>query len=337
MSIKQLSCPSCGSPLGKYRKPNEMFACRFCDATLVVTDWKIDQLDGTAVTVITDRGRYTIADLLAKGDLCNLYLCGFKAGGQDWQAVFKIARDTADNDLVQNEARILRSLQGAEGFREFNPFLPKLLESFIYQDSESANPRQVNILTLHEQIASPMELYSLEDVRNHHITGIHPKDMAWMWRRVLSVLGFAHNGGIIHGAVLPAHILIEPKDHKLALIDWSYAVRNPQKSGERIKAISTAYEKWYGPEVFAKEQPTPGLDIHMAAKSMIYLLGIDPTTNAVPSGLEPDLQNIFGRCLEPDPRRRPQNAWELLETYDKIIERLWGPRQFREFTMPPKE
>jgi hypothetical protein len=52
--------------------------------------------------------------------------------------------------------------------------------------------------------------------------------------------------------------------------------------------------------------------------------------------MEPTLQQFFARCLQTDPRRRPQQAWQLLGEFDQLIEALWGPRQFREFRMPSK-
>ena len=36
--------------------------------------------------------------------------------------------------------------------------------------------------------------------------------------------GEAHINGVIHGAVLPEHLLIHPEFHGLVLIDWTCAV-----------------------------------------------------------------------------------------------------------------
>ena len=41
--------------------------------------------------------------------------------------------------------------------------------------------------------------------------------MAWVWRRLLTIVGFAHANHVVHGAVLPPHVVIEPKEHKLLL------------------------------------------------------------------------------------------------------------------------
>jgi hypothetical protein len=39
-------------------------------------------------------------------------------------------------------------------------------------------------------------------------------------------------------------------------------------------------------------------------------------------------------CLIPAPQRRPGDAWELFDDFQKILRRLYGPRAFRPFHMP---
>jgi serine/threonine protein kinase len=179
-------------------------------------------------------------------------------------------------------------------------------------------------------------LYSFEEIRDYYVNGIDPKDMAWMWRRLLNILGFVHKHQVIHGAVLPSHVLIEPKDHKLALTGWGYSLRNLAGTVNRLKAISTTYETWYPEEVFAKQPPKPGLDLMMAARCMLYLIGADPLGKVSHRNIEPDLERYFARFLEEIPERRPQDAWTALDEFDRIIEKLWGPRAFRVFRMPHK-
>jgi hypothetical protein len=159
--------------------------------------------------------------------------------------------------------------------------------------------------------------------------------MAWMWRRLLIVLGFAHACGVIHGAVLPTHVLIQPEQHGLALVDWSYAVSDPEM-GEHIPAISSAYQAWYPPEVLAKETPTTSTDLYMGAACMLYLLGGDPVTGVVPESTPQRIQSFFRGVALKKPAQRPQNALALLDEFNDLIQQLWGPRAFRAFVMPMK-
>lgn len=339
-TIKEFKCPTCGFALPERAKQNQLIKCPACNTTLFISDWTIGETKDNA-TVATPTRVYTMSRLIAKDDVCNVYACAFSVEGKPYQGLFRVARDAGDNDLVQNEARALYHFQATPNYDDFRAFLPSILESFVYQDERAAvagrQARQVNIVTLHTHIASPDELYSLEDVRGYYTGGIDTKDMAWMWRRLLNVLGYAHKNGIIHGAVLPSHVLIEPKDHKLALVGWGFSVRDAKANQRRLPAMSVSYESWYPPEVGEKAIPTPSLDLNMAARCMLYLMGLDPLNDSPAHyNLDPALGQYFAKFLHARPRQRPQDAWDALDEFDRIIESLWGARTFREFTLPAK-
>jgi hypothetical protein len=278
----------------------------------------------------TGTRQYSIEHLLTRGDLCMLYTGSFTLAGRQTRGLLKIPMKPGDNDLMANEARILHHLQASEGYEKLRHFVPQLVDSFSYIEQESGVVRNMNIFTHIDGF------YSLKEVREAYPEGIDPKDMAWIWRRVLIALNFAHSNHIIHGAVLPTHIMIHPEQHGLVLIDWSYAVLRPDETGERISAVSGSYRDWYPAEVFAHEEPTPGLDITMAAKCMIDLLGGDPHKRTLPATLPWQLQSYFKGCTLPNPRQRPQDAYALLQDFDTLIERLWGPKKFHVFTMPKR-
>jgi len=283
----------------------------------------------TKVLVKTRRRVYEVGPLLETGDICTLYSCCFEIDGSQHRGVFKIARAPEDNDLMAAEAHALRHLHADRDMERLFPFVPELYDSFLYQDEVDA-PRHANVL------GWPDGLYSLAEVHASYSHGLNPRDAAWMWRKLLIVLGFAHAQGVIHGAVLPNHIFIQPEQHGLVLDDWLYAVRDPDTTGERIRAVVAAYQQWYPPEVYAKKLPTPGLDIFMGARCVAYLLGGDPLTGELPASVPPALQAFFRGCLMQTPAYRPQNAWALLDEFTLLIERLWGPRTFRPFTMPAR-
>lgn len=275
----------------------------------------------TPFTLHTSTATYTVERLLTRGDICALY-AGHAAGGGP--RLLKIPSQPEDNDLLANEARILKHLQASADYAELRYFVAQLVESFAYQEKCSGITRQINVL---EHIDG---LYTLKEVRAAYPQGVDPRDMAWMWRRLLVALGFAHASGVIHGAVLPIHILIQPREHGVVLIDWCYAARE----GERISAISSAYRAWYPAEVFAHEEPLPSLDIAMAARCMFELLGGDPLKQTLPERIPWQLASYLQGCTLANPRRRPQDARRLLSDFDELIARLWGPRTFREFVMP---
>lgn len=283
------------------------------------------------VLVVRSKKReYMLREPIASGDFANLYHATYRSesGGEE-HATFKVAHTEDDNDLLEREAKALSRFANPPdpNLQRFSSFVPGLVETFGYK--EVGGPvRRVNIISTHAD-----GLYSLKDVRKHYPDGVDPKDMAWMFRRLMTALGYAHECGVVHGAVLPTHILIQPADHGLVLIDWACSAVEPAKTGETIPAVSSEFEAWYPPEVFAKESPLPGLDLYMGVLSMLYVMGVDPVKRDYPASVPQSLRNFFRGCLLSGPRARPQDAWALRREFDELIERLWGKRKFRPFNM----
>ena len=249
---------------------------------------------------------------MIRGDIANLYQV---RQGQFKAALLKIVRDPADNDLMRREATALTRLQDAVD-PALLAYFPPLVATGKRDDARSGIRRHVNL------IGELSGFRSLAEVRAAFPAGVDPRDAAWMWRRLLVAIGVAHRAGVIHGAVLPEHVLIHPAEHGLVLVDWCYSVSG---SAGRVRAIVRRYQRWYPPEVLAGDPAGPDLDIWLATRCMAELIG-----GRAPAGIA-----AFARgCLLASPGRRPQDAWRLLAEFDGLLERLYGPRTFRPFAMP---
>lgn len=276
----------------------------------------------------TKKSHYAVERLLARGDISALYIASAQLDGEPIKRLLKIPVRPEDNDLLSNEARILSHLRASKDYPNLRHFVSQLVDSFAYQEQASGILRRINVLSYLDGF------YALKEVRQVYPQGIEPKHMAWIWRRLLVALGFAHGNDVIHGAVLPTHVLIHPRLHGVMLIDWSYAVLDPATSGESICAISSDYRDWYPAEVFARDVPLPGLDIAMAAHCMIDLLGGNYHTRVMPDSVPWQIQSYLKGCALLNPHQRPQDARVLLADFDALIQRLWGRRTFQEFSMP---
>ena len=283
-------------------------------------------LDRPGATLLQTKKRAYSLDGSCKDDgLYHRYPCRFEEDGRSVRALIKMVRDERDNDLAQNEARVIRALLNGKEARKFAPYIPRWVDSFVY--GEHGEDRQANVF---EQ---PEGWYSLAEVRQAYPVGVDSKDMAWMWRRLLVVLGFAHLNSIIHGTVLPRNVLIQPEQHGLLLVEWSFAVTDPQTSGAHITALDLAYEPWYPNEVRHKDIPGPETDIYMAAQCMIDLLGGDPLHQSLPAAVPNPIRMFLKACTLPAKKARPHDAWGLKEEFDELLRRLWGERKFHPFTM----
>jgi hypothetical protein len=247
---------------------------------------------------------YRLTGVLARGDVATVY-------ATDSGDVMKIGNDPTSNDLIEAEAAALLRITEPR----FQPYLPTLIECFRYREPDTGVQRAANVLG---RISG---FVPLTEVAAAYPDGLDPRDAAWMWRRLLVVLGAAHRAGVIHGAVLPEHVLIEPAQHGLMLIDWCYSTTG----GDPIPALVDRYEDWYPIEVTQGRTPGPGTDIHLATRCLTELM-----RDRIPARLA-----AFARgCMLRPLAARPDDAWAVLSELDDALHHLYGPRKFRPFTMP---
>ncbi|WP_405114824.1 serine/threonine protein kinase [Micromonospora sp. NBC_01405] len=253
-------------------------------------------------------GAYRLGPLAHTGDLADLYDVGT-------DRLLKLPRNPTDNDLMAREAHALRTVE-ERGDPRYLPYVPRLVDSFRHRDAATGAQRRISVL------ATAPGLRSLDEVRRAYPDGLDARDAAWMWRRLLVALGLAHRAGVVHGAVLPRHVLIEPDGHGVVLVDWCFSV-----VGEgAVPALVPGHEDWYPPEVAAKRPCGPGTDLAMAARCMTWLMG-----DRAPR----ELRAFADGCRRPALNSRPDDAWRLLGELDEVLERLYGPRTFRPFTLNP--
>jgi serine/threonine protein kinase len=322
-----LFCPRCLRPLPPQLDAPFCPRCGLADAPTAAAD-------NSPLDLVSAGRTFRVSDRLAVGSFCTLYLCRFLAAGREVTGVLKLARDPQSNARLANEAAVLRHLHAATDAARFTPFLPAVEASF---DLEAESPpRRANVLRLDDTIRSPADLYTLDDVRQAYPQGLDPRDLAWIWRRLLNVLGFAHAHNVVHRAVLPPHILIEPHEHKLVLIGWSSAATTTTIPGHAPDLITGGYRDWYRRSGAARNPNAPSLDLALATRTAIELLGGDPLRAEFPPSPDPALGRYFARCLGVDGAGTPTHPWQLLEDFDRLIEALWGPRTFREFKLPPR-
>ncbi len=253
------------------------------------------------------------------GDLTDVYRGMFN----DLAVAVKITRDVGDTDLVEHEASVLAELypEGTNN-EKFYRYLPRLIASTRWEG------RRVNILPWFEGFIS------LEDIRRAYPEGIDFRDMVWMFKRLLVGIGFAHTQDIVHGAILPSHVMVHPLDHGAKIIDWSYAIQHASHKNTYIRAMSRPFQAFYASEILDRRPPTPATDIAMAARIAIALVGGDLETGNLPGSVPTGVQLFLQDCILEDPNRRPQNAWDLHESFDKLLLSIVGKPTYRPFRMP---
>ena len=280
-------------------------------------------------TIRTKKMTHTVLKQAMGGDACDGFVSQTLFGATTVETFTKVARNPRDNDLLKAEAKALAQLRGPDADPQWFPYVSGLVDHFVYGDM--GKRREANVLARLDGFYSLEELYR---IFNGSIPHVH---LVWMWRRLISALGFAHDNGVIHGAVLPQHVMILPEMHGVTLIDWCYSSVKVDGEYPPLKAVVNSNKGWYPPEVFAKEAPSPGTDIAMAARTFVWLFGGNPITGIMPPSVPLPFRAFFRGCLMDRQRMRPQDAWQLRNEFDEILERLgrpFYPRQFRPFELP---
>lgn len=259
----------------------------------------------------TPLGTYGITDPFAAGDLANLY----RASNGSREVLVKVARDPSVNDLLTIEAKALKLLNTtAAGTASFKFFVPELVEASRAALTPN-DARAVNIL------AWEPGWVPLTEVLSYHPEGVDPRHGVWIWKRLLSILSFAHGLGMVHGAVLPTHVLVNPDNHGVRLIDWSYSVAR----GTTVKALSRPWKMFYPPEVLTKRPSSFATDIYMSARTLAWVLGgEDNLSTLVPA----QMARFLLSCMIDNPVRRPSNAFGLYESFNEVATAVFGRPRF---------
>lgn len=262
------------------------------------------------------------------GDFSTLFR-GRMLSGAGGEVIAKIASEPSVNTWLEREARLLACFRDASKTNLLNGirrFVPELLDTFLVSGVGSTRYR-VNVLKF------VPDFVSVADIIEAFPRGLDFRDAAWINRRVLAQTLAANMAQVVHGALVPDHILVDPFKHEPLHIGWVHAVDEPWNNGKRVTHIVDRWRDYYPPEVFERKVPDHRTDLFMAAKVMIKLLGGDPRTNSLPRSHPEKMTRLILMCVENSPARRPENGHQVLDEYTRIVRSEWG-KGYRPLAMP---
>lgn len=229
----------------------------------------------------------------------------YDAGHENVWAV--LTDNVADNDLMLNYTQKIKALQ--EVPEEFKLFFPQRLESFTYRDPQ--NKEHPVAITQRD-----VNFVPLSNVLTEYPQGISGRNVSWIFRRMLTALGNAHDEGIVHGAPTLDSFWIDAENHGLILDNWGYAVN----SGESLVAVPQQHKSLYPEYALTKGAVESKLDITLAAKTANSLLSEDGPVQ---------LRSFFNGCQ----LNYVPTAAELLGEFDTLLQRIYGKPKFSELTL----
>ena len=260
-----------------------------------------------ARAIVSATRTYRISKPLGVGDVCDVHLATSRRG----EFALKVSRVGGCDRLLEKEQMILRELQKASRGDVYGDYFPIPVETF------RADDRLVSVLEYRRGYLPATE------IRERFPAGLDPRHLAWMFNRTLEALGFVHRLGWVHGAVLPPHLTFDCRNHGLQLIGWIHAKRVHTP----LDFASRTYASWYPPECHQRKEAMPATDIHLAAKSILWLAGGDPLSDEPTDRLPIEFGCFLHKCLTA-PESHRQDAWAVHEQFRELLEDLYGPPKF---------
>ncbi len=268
--------------------------------------------------VITNSSPNSLSTL-AEGTYTKVLLC------DDGVSVLKVLKDNKHAPLLKREAEIIAKLKDTE----LADLFPDLLESTTDFAGYNSCPdrfkcftgvKNINECSCNLQSTALLYRYdkdmpSLADAIKKYPNGVDERDMVWMFKRLLAAIWTAHSVGVVHSAILPEHILLNLTTHGIWLIDWMHT----NKVGTKPKIDKIGPAKFY-PEYAITGDNSTALDIHMAARCMIQIMGGDIGTTSK------EIRLILRACLS-----GATDARLVHEQLDSTVKKLFGPSVFRPF------
>jgi predicted Ser/Thr protein kinase len=298
-------CPACGHPAGgeEFTTPMKDFATR----TVLTSTPSAPKpsLDGRFLPGALLANRYRIVSLLGKGGMGEVYRADDLSVGQ--QVALKLlpaslARDPEALHRFRNEVRVARQVSHPNVCR-------------VYDLGESDGGYFLS-----------MEYVDGEDLASLlRRIGRLPVDKALeIARKLCAGLAAAHEKGVLHRDLKPANIMLDGRGQVL-LTDFGLAGLATEITGADVRSGTPAY---MAPEQLAGKE--------VSVRSDIYALGLvlyeiwtgkrafeantlaelqrkqaetSPTSpSTLVRDLEPAVERVILRCLDPDPSRRPGSA-----------------------------
>ena len=324
MRLRVLECPRCGAPLPK-RAALVKVVCEYCRSEVVLDRYvvKASEYHGALVDYLSvDDARkfevggvsYRLRGQLAVGHSSDVWLAE-RATRLSERVVIKMLRAAEDRALLQHEQNIVRDLERSteRGCDYFATLLPQRV-------AFGQGSRKGDAPTLSAVFREPIGFaHTLLDVQQAFPSGCDPRHLVWIWRRILELLSWVHRSGKVHAAVLPAHVLLNARDHAARLVGWACAA----PAGASL-SMAAATDLDVYPELELAGAPlSPRTDLAMTARGLLKIFGqrVDTAPAHFPPSLAALLEREASGAGEID-------AWRLSEQVSAVARESFGPPKF---------
>jgi len=215
-----------------------------------------------------------------QGDVSDVYVT------TDKRFVVKVSGFSEGNRLLKKEAENL----GKMSKQKFAPhYVPVLYESFSGKDG-----RIVNVFNNDPDLVPFSRMVDVD--------GVHA---CWLFNRILESIMMMEDVGIRHTAIVPDHVMVNPKTHRIKLVGWGHSTTG------KIDSIPSRYRSWYPDWLKKLDSGTNGIDLVFAAKTVLTMNRIDGR-----------IRKFLGGCHYGD------ETLEIQNEFKKLLLSVYGPPKF---------
>lgn len=139
--------------------------------------------------------------------------------------------------------------------------------------------------------------------------------VAWILSRLLEFIGWLHQNGLSHNGICPESVFVIPETHGIICSTFYYGGR----MGNTFIGASERYKNWYPQSAFLLKKSIPAIDISLAKRTAIYLLG-DTSGNGT---------KLFASCDERlvsflISTATDDTAYDTYQRYRKLLDDIFG-------------
>jgi hypothetical protein len=250
---------------------------------------------------------WQVSHALTKGSLSDLYVVGNPA--HKAPAVLKVAINKADNALIEVERAALDKLNAAakDSADVFAQYFPKVHASF------KISGKSATVLTYADGYHTFNDIVRLAP-------NLDFRHAVWMVNRALSILGFTHLHGMLHGSILGDHLLYNCATHGLMLVDWCYSL----EIGKIASVIPAGSKASYPVEVIRKKPVSGATDLYMLMKL------IKSTWKVIPARM----RALVDWASAVSPNARPSDVWLFQKRWAEAAQEVYGKPTFIPLVLP---
>jgi hypothetical protein len=340
MSESVSRCPNCGATLAPSRFARNT-VCEYCQSVVQLDEaavsaerfraahrqWRAADVSDPRAQLTIGGERWRIGPLIAHGEIADVHYAE-RVRTPTERALVKILRLADDRPMLAAEWAAFGVLRASDA-RGAEALLPRTPAPIAHGPiTEGGHAGSYATLLRY----APRFDHTFETVRDVYPAGVDARIGVWMWRRILEVLSFLHRSGVVHGAVLPQHLLVERGEHGVRLVGFGCA----GPSGAPLAAINLRHTGLYPPRQVAVPVLSEVHDLAQAARSVAYALGADDDgvlPRSVPQPLRELLADVADEA-EVRPARKAGDAWALRERVGAVARDLFGAPSFHPLALP---